>query len=127
MGSVLDFSVGDERHLRMYITGDTLLHDRLADIPRRYPDIDLCIIHLGGTKIAGILLTMDAVKGIKALKIIRPRTAIPVHYNDYTLFRSPLDDFKRLAANSDLRCDIRYLNHGDTYRFETPNRPSGPR
>jgi L-ascorbate metabolism protein UlaG (beta-lactamase superfamily) len=126
MGSILDFSLTSERHLRIYVTGDTLLHDQLADIPRRYPDIDLCIVHLGGTRIAGILLTMDAVQGVKALQVIGPRVAIPVHYDDYTLFRSPLSDFKRLAAQSDLTCDIHYLAPGDIYRFEATNDSQGP-
>ena len=27
--------------LRLYITGDTLFHDRLKQIPLRYPDIDI--------------------------------------------------------------------------------------
>ncbi len=34
MGSILDFIVGEERCFRLYISGDTLLHDRLYDIPR---------------------------------------------------------------------------------------------
>ncbi len=40
MGSMLDLEEPDIR-LRLYITGDTLIHDQLAEIPRRYPDIDL--------------------------------------------------------------------------------------
>src|SRR4051794_6280340 len=91
MGTMLE--TGPESSpFRMYITGDTLLHDRLADIPARYPDIDLCAIHLGGTRIAGILLTMDAKQGVAALRLIRPRRAIPIHYDDYPVFRSPLSD-----------------------------------
>jgi hypothetical protein len=58
MGSVLDFSRDGQRLLRMYITGDTLLHDGI-NAAGRFPDIDLCLIHLGGTRIAGILLTME--------------------------------------------------------------------
>src|SRR5688572_4076910 len=49
MGSMLDF--GDEEggtHLRMYISGDTLIHERLREIPRRFPDVDLALLHLGG-------------------------------------------------------------------------------
>ena len=60
MGSILELEVDGEVVHRTYVTGDTLHFDRLAEIPPRYPDIDLCLIHLGGTRIAGILLTMDA-------------------------------------------------------------------
>ena len=31
---------------RLYISGDTLIHDNLKEIPRRYPAIDLALIHL---------------------------------------------------------------------------------
>ena len=42
----------------MYITGDTLMYSGLGEIARRYPDIDLCVLHLGGTRIADVMLTM---------------------------------------------------------------------
>lgn len=59
MGSVLDFSRDGQRLLRLYITGDTLLHGGINAIAERFAGIDLCLIHLGGTRVAGILLTMD--------------------------------------------------------------------
>ena len=34
---------------RIYITGDTVLFDDLKEIPRWFPDIDLALLHLGGT------------------------------------------------------------------------------
>jgi L-ascorbate metabolism protein UlaG (beta-lactamase superfamily) len=67
----------------MYITGDTLVIDDLWDIPRRYPEIDLALLHLGGTRILGILLTMDAEQGVEVLQVIKPKRAIPIHHNDY--------------------------------------------
>lgn len=122
MGSMLEFSDGGELRLRLYITGDTLLHDRLHEIPERYPDIDLCLIHLGGTRVAGILLTMDAAQGVKALQIVRPRTAVPIHYDDYTVFTSPLEDFRRAVAQSDLSTEIREVERGETWIFPSPRR-----
>jgi L-ascorbate metabolism protein UlaG (beta-lactamase superfamily) len=117
MGSMLEFGRDDDVALRLYITGDTLLHDRLAEIPRRYPDIDLCLIHLGGTRVAGILLTMNADQGVRALQLIAPKVAVPIHYDDYTVFREPLEAFERAAAEAALRTTIHYVQRGDTYRF----------
>ena len=118
MGSVLDFSYAGRRSLRLYITGDTLLHDGIGEIARRFPGIDLCLIHLGGTRIAGVLLTMDAAQGVEALRLVAPRAAIPIHYDDYTLFKSPLSDFQRAAADAGLDSCVRYLARGETYRLE---------
>lgn len=65
MGSMLEFQpTAEETALRLYITGDTLVFDGLHDIPRRYPEIDLALFHLGGTRILGLLVTMDAEQGV---------------------------------------------------------------
>lgn len=118
MGSVLEFKPSDGRTaLRLYITGDTILTEHLADVPRRYPDIDLMLLHLGGTRILGVLLTMDAAQGVAAVRIVRPRRTIPIHYNDYTVFKSPLDDFKRAVTAAGLDDHVSYLSHGETYQF----------
>lgn len=55
MGSILDFKVKEEddadsssrRHLfRIYITGDTLVFDDIKEIPKRYSDINIALLHL---------------------------------------------------------------------------------
>ena len=121
MGSMLDFGseAGDHR-LRIYISGDTLIHDRLKEIPRRFPDVDLALLHLGGTKVLGIVVTMDAEQGLEAMKLIDARTTLPIHYNDYEAFESPLEDFKRAVNEAGLDDRVHYLGHGDTYEFEVP-------
>jgi L-ascorbate metabolism protein UlaG (beta-lactamase superfamily) len=129
MGSLLEVTQGDEPPYRIYVTGDTLLHDRLEEIPSRYPDIDLCLIHLGGTRVAGILLTMDGRDGVRALQLVKPRTAVPIHYDDYPVFKSPLSDFRREvdAAGTSLATQIEYVDRGETYRFALTPRRGGSR
>ncbi|HVF02601.1 MAG TPA: MBL fold metallo-hydrolase [Rubrobacteraceae bacterium] len=122
MGSMLEFGTTEGgTRIRLYITGDTLIHDRLREIPRRYPGIDLALLHLGGTRVLGLLVTMDADQGVEAMRIVDPKTAIPIHYNDYTVFKSPLEDFKRAVAQAGLEDRVRYLAHGETYQFEVPD------
>lgn len=120
MGSMLEFEHGGKVPLRLYITGDTLIHEHLKEIPRRYPDIDVALLHLGGTRIAGVLLTMDAKQGVEAIRITNPRTAIPIHYNDYTVFKSPLDEFKAAVRAAGLEDRVHYLAHGETFDIEVP-------
>jgi L-ascorbate metabolism protein UlaG (beta-lactamase superfamily) len=117
MGSMLEFEDQAGVAFRLYVTGDTLLHDDLADIPRRYPDIDLCLIHLGGTRIGGILLTMDAQQGVAALRLVAPRDAVPIHHDDYPVFKSPLADFTSAAKAAALPTRIHVLARGETHRF----------
>lgn len=121
MGSMLEFQTPEnETRLRLYISGDTLVHERLREIPRRYPGIDLALLHLGGTRVLSIMVTMDAEQGVEAMRILDPRTAVPIHYDDYEVFESPLEDFRRAVAAAGLEERVRYLDHGDTYTFEVP-------
>jgi L-ascorbate metabolism protein UlaG (beta-lactamase superfamily) len=119
MGSMLDFAAqGGQPRYRLYISGDTLLMNDLADIPKRFPDIDLALLHLGGTRILGVLkVTMDGEDGARMLQLVAPRKAIPIHYNDYDVFKSPLSDFTHAVRKAGLEGKVAYLKHGDTYAF----------
>lgn len=123
MGSMLEFETSDGKiALRVYITGDTLIYKDLKQIPRRYPDIHLALLHLGGTTIFGAVITMDGKHGVEAVRLIHPHEAIPIHFNDYNVFKSPLEDFKQAVASAGLEHRVRYLNHGDIYTFQVPTR-----
>lgn len=118
MGSMLDFrNERDDRRYRMYISGDTLVFRDLEEIPRMYPNIDLMLLHLGGTRIMGVLVTMNAEQGIEAMRIMRPEVTIPIHYNDYDVFREPLEDFVHAVERAGMQDKVRYLYHGETYSF----------
>ena len=65
--------------------------DELKEIPRRFPDIDLALLHLGGTMFFGLLMvTMDPKQGVEVIRLVKPKTAIPIHYDDYTAFEFAL-------------------------------------
>ncbi|MCC9307769.1 MBL fold metallo-hydrolase [Kitasatospora sp. RB6PN24] len=109
MGSMLEFGEPEgPPRLRIYLSGDTLVHDALREIPRRYPDPDLAVLHLGGTRIAGLLLTMDGDQGAEAVLLLNPRRVLPIHNDDYSVFRSPLTDF--LTAARARRLDDRIVH-----------------
>jgi L-ascorbate metabolism protein UlaG (beta-lactamase superfamily) len=105
MGSLLEFGPrGGEPELRVHISGDTLMYDDLAQIRHRYPDIDTGIVHLGGTRLLGVLpASMNGRQGARWLETTGCRTVVPVHYDDYTVFKSPLSHFERELARRDLQ------------------------
>jgi L-ascorbate metabolism protein UlaG (beta-lactamase superfamily) len=123
MGSVLDFGADAAKpDYRMYISGDTLIYDDIRTIPQRFPGIDLALLHLGGTRILGVFkVTMDGADGVQMLQIIQPDKAIPIHYDDYDVFKSPLADFARAVKAAGLDQKVVYLAHGESYTF-TPAR-----
>jgi L-ascorbate metabolism protein UlaG (beta-lactamase superfamily)/predicted small metal-binding protein len=123
MGSMLEFEpIPGQAALRLYISGDTLVFDDLKEIPKRYPEIDLALFHLGGARIMGILLTMDAEQGVQAITMINPREVIPIHYDDYEIFKSSLKDFEKAVRLARLENRVRYLGRGETYEFQIPEK-----
>lgn len=121
-GDVEKFTCG----YRIYITGDTLMVDELKRIPELYRDerIDLMLAHLGGTTVPSpslaplaLMVTMDAKQGVQLIQLIQPDLTIPIHYDDYNVFASPLKDFKTEVEMAGLRDKIVYLNRGDKFEF----------
>ncbi|WP_084267166.1 MBL fold metallo-hydrolase [Azohydromonas lata] len=121
MGSLVELlAPGGTPAWRLYISGDTLVYDELAEIPKRYPDIDLALLHLGGTRLFGVLLTMDAQQGVQALQLIEPRRAIPIHNDDYPVFKSSLEDFLAAARAAGLQDKVQVLRPGERFNFTVP-------
>jgi L-ascorbate metabolism protein UlaG (beta-lactamase superfamily) len=113
MGSLVEWEVDGERRLRLYITGDTLCRPHLGEIRDRCGEIDAMLIHLGGTRLLGLLLTMDGRQGAELTGLIRPRLTLPIHYDDYTVMKSPLDEF--LTECRDRSLDgVQVLDRGGT-------------
>ncbi|GHJ88668.1 hypothetical protein NliqN6_5070 [Naganishia liquefaciens] len=107
---------------RIYISGDTLMVDDLKEIPQRYPNIDLLLIHLGGTSIPGphapiLMVTMDDKQGIQLVKLVGPKLTIPIHFDDYDVFVSPRSDFEKEVTDAGLDSEVLYLERGDVFEF----------
>jgi L-ascorbate metabolism protein UlaG (beta-lactamase superfamily) len=51
MGTLLEHRVGGVVTRRVYLSGDTLTGEHVSEISRRHPDIDVAVVHLGGTRI----------------------------------------------------------------------------
>jgi L-ascorbate metabolism protein UlaG (beta-lactamase superfamily) len=86
----------------------------LRAIPERLGPIDVMVTHLGGTRVLGFLVTMDAEQGTDLVDMIDPRVVVPVHYDDYGVFRSPLShmvDAMRARGHADR---LRTVQRGDT-------------
>lgn len=118
MGSLLEHSVAEEVRQRVYLSGDTLTGDHLDEIARRHPEIDTAVVHLGGTRVLLHTVTMDAAQGVDFLRRVEPRRAVPVHHDDYRVFRSPLSDFLTSAARAGLADRVQPVERGETVSIE---------
>ncbi|MFI2707722.1 MBL fold metallo-hydrolase, partial [Nocardioides sp. CER28] len=106
MGSVIEASDGTGT-FRVYVTGDTLYRPFLGEVTERLGPLDAMVIHLGGTRAFGILVTMDGDQGADLVDLIASPVTVPVHHDDYTVFRSPLGDFLRACRDRGLAGRVR--------------------
>ncbi|WP_040338775.1 MBL fold metallo-hydrolase [Candidatus Blastococcus massiliensis] len=115
MGSVVELiRDGGAVSWRGYISGDTLYRPFLGEVLERCGPLDVLIPHLGGTKALGLTVTMDARQGADLVELLKPPVTVPVHYDDYDRFRSPLGDFVAEVGRRELPGSVRTVQRGET-------------
>ncbi|MGY1838700.1 MULTISPECIES: MBL fold metallo-hydrolase [unclassified Modestobacter] len=114
MGSVLELVRGGQVTWRGYVSGDTLHRPALGEVLQRCGPLDVLIPHLGGTKVLGVTVTMDARQGADLVELLAPPVTVPVHYDDYGVFKSPLGDFITEVARRRVPGEIRTVGRGQT-------------
>jgi L-ascorbate metabolism protein UlaG (beta-lactamase superfamily) len=118
MGSVLELvhggTTGSEVAWRVFVSGDTLYRPFLGEVLQRCGPLDVLIPHLGGTKVLGITVTMDARQGADLVELLKPPVTVPVHFDDYSRFKSPLGDFLAEVGRRQLPGELRTVGRGDT-------------
>jgi L-ascorbate metabolism protein UlaG (beta-lactamase superfamily) len=114
MGSVLELLTDGTVGWRGYITGDTIFRPWLGEVLERCGPLDVVIPHLGGTKALGVTVTMDGRQGADLLELLKPPVTVPIHYDDYDRFKSPLGDFVAAVAARRLPGELRTVHRGDT-------------
>ena len=99
---------------RGYISGDTLYRPVLGEVLERTGPLDVLIPHLGGTRALGLTVTMDARQGADLVELLKPPVTVPVHFDDYDRFASPLGDFLAEVGRRELPGELRTVQRGDT-------------
>jgi L-ascorbate metabolism protein UlaG (beta-lactamase superfamily) len=118
VGDVIGFALrwDGQQHGVLWISGDTVLYDGVREVADRL-EVDTALLHLGGVRfpISGpARYTMTAKEGVELCALIRPRTAIPIHYEGWKHFREGRTAIERelAAAPQDVRDRFRWLPIG---------------
>uniref|UniRef100_A0A7J2TJB8 UPF0173 metal-dependent hydrolase ENP88_06015 n=1 Tax=Archaeoglobus fulgidus TaxID=2234 RepID=A0A7J2TJB8_ARCFL len=94
--------------VKVYHTGDTGLFSDMKLIGELYePDIMLVPI--------GDLYTMGIKEAVKAVEFVRPKVAIPMHYNTFPLIAKDPEEFRREAEKF---CKVVVLKPGESYEYK---------
>ena len=91
VGDVIGFALrwDGQEHGVLWITGDTVLYDGVLQVADRL-QVATALVHLGGVRfpISGpIRYTMTARDAVELCSRLRPRRAIPIHYEGWSHFR----------------------------------------
>jgi L-ascorbate metabolism protein UlaG (beta-lactamase superfamily) len=117
-GDVVGFALRwDDQDLGvLWVTGDTVMYEGLRQVPDRI-QVDTVLLHLGSVRfgVTGhVRYTMTAREAVDLCRLVRPRTAIPVHYEGWKHFRQGRvaieGEFSR--ADQQIRQSIRWLPIG---------------
>jgi L-ascorbate metabolism protein UlaG (beta-lactamase superfamily) len=118
VGDVIGFALrwDTQEHGVLWISGDTVLYDGMRDVADRF-QVGVAILHLGGAQfpVTGpVRYTMNARNAIDLCRLVRPRTAIPVHYEGWTHFRQGRSAIEQELANgpADIRERFQLLTLG---------------
>ena len=65
-----------------------------------------------------LTVTMDAGQGLQLIQLIQPEVTIPIHYDDYDVFASPLEDFRRNVEAAGLLDKVMFLDRRISIAFE---------
>ena len=119
VGDVVGFALrweGQEDGV-LWISGDTVLYDGVREVADRL-EVDTALLHLGGVQfgVTGPLrYTMTARDAVELCRLVRPRTAIPIHYEGWKHFKQGREaiEAELASAPQDIRGRFRWLAIGE--------------
>jgi L-ascorbate metabolism protein UlaG (beta-lactamase superfamily) len=105
------------------MSGDTVLYDGVREVARRL-EVDVALLHVGGVRfeVTGPLrYTMTGADAVELCGLLRPRVAIPIHYEGWRHFRDGREGVERALADApeDIRRRFRWIPIGEPFEIVT--------
>jgi L-ascorbate metabolism protein UlaG (beta-lactamase superfamily) len=91
----------------LYHTGDTDLFSDMGLLPR-FHSIDVMLVCIGDH------FTMGPARAAEAVKLVRPRTVIPMHYGTFPVLTGTPEAFERELKNRKSDAQLRVMKIGET-------------
>ncbi|SEE87032.1 MBL fold metallo-hydrolase [Jiangella alba] len=117
-GDVIGFAVrvGPASAVALWITGDTVLYRPLREVAASLA-VDVALVHVGGVRFGltgPVRYTMTGRDAVSLIGTLRPRVAVPVHYEGWSHFADgPAGlDTALAAAPADVRQRVRRVELG---------------
>ncbi len=118
---------------RVYFAGDTDLFEGMATLA---PDLDVALVPIWGWGPSAGHGHLDPRRAAEALRLLRPRLAVPIHWGTYyplrpgrslpAFLKEPVEAFRRYAAEHAPCVELRVLPVGGRLELDAPNMPDAP-
>lgn len=127
VGDVIGFAlrIDGRDTVAVWFSGDTVLFGGVREVARRF-DVDVAVLHVGGVRfgLTGPLrYTMTAAPALELCAQLRPRVAVPVHYEGWSHFREGRAAIERHLARArpEVRDRFRFLPFGQPTELGHPD------
>jgi len=116
-GKVIGFMIEweNQKNGAYYISGDTVFFKGIKEIAQRFA-IDVGIFHLGSVQFKYLTgtgkYTFDVKSAIKAAKLLKVNTFIPIHYSGWSHFKEKEGVIESLFRKVEVPFLIKRLNYG---------------
>ena len=119
VGDVIGFALewDGQAHGALWVSGDTVLYDGVEAVGDRFT-VDVALLHLGAVRfpVTGpVHYTLTAAEAVALCGLVRPRVAIPVHYEGWAHFHEGRAEVERALADApeDVRAMFRWIPIGE--------------
>jgi L-ascorbate metabolism protein UlaG (beta-lactamase superfamily) len=102
--------ISESEGVSVYHAGDTGVFATMQLIGELYKPT-VALLPIGGH------FTMDPVEATKAVELIKPKYAIPMHYGTFPVLYGKPEDFKKLVEEKGLPTKVVILKPGETFEF----------
>lgn len=106
-GSPAGFVITLRNGPTIYHTGDTDLFSDMA-LVSRFNKIDIMLVCIGDH------FTMGPARAAEAIKLVGPRTVIPMHYGTFPVLTGTPEAFDHELKQRNLKTELRVMNIGET-------------
>lgn len=122
-GFLLRLASADGNHLSpIYISGDTVWYEGVAEVARRFPDVGVAVLHLGAARVTArgdFNLTMNAADAIAAARAFPSAVVVPVHHQGWAHFFESRAEATRAFTAAGLDGRIAWLEPGQPTVIES--------
>jgi len=105
-----------QKHGTLYVSGDTVLFEKLQEIPRRY-QVGTALLHFGAAHfdvLGPAHLTFTADEGAQFAKALGEATIIPIHYEGWAHLVEGRAEIEHAFAEAGLEKRLRFLPFGQS-------------